>query len=142
MRWLKRWFSSPSRGHGPVSPALRRVPTSRVMTMSQPDDPSADNLDLEKFIDDFERHQSAIYDCLSDYMDEHSINPFYAAHVLMDVVIGLRMTSYGTTAENPSVAGLKLESRSLPRRGRCHRARSREERRSLYPRGQDSPHGG
>jgi hypothetical protein len=87
-------------------PGSAARPTRQVMTMSQPDDPSAD--DLEKF-DDYERHQSAIYDYLSDYMDNHNIDPLYVSDALVDIAVGLRMTSRGVTVENPSVAGLKLE---------------------------------
>jgi hypothetical protein len=84
--------------------------------MSKPDDePFGDDPELEKFADDFERHHQVIYDYLSDFMDEHEVDQLYVAEILMDIVLGLRMTAYGVTVENPSVAGLKLE---LDRLGR------------------------
>src|ERR1700730_17880555 len=77
--------------------------------MAEPDDLHGDDPELAKFADEFERHHQAIYDYLSDYMDELDIDPLYVPQVLMDIVLGLRMTSYGETGESPSVAGLRLE---------------------------------
>ena len=70
--------------------------------------PGADP-EVDKFVEDFERHRDAIYERLVDYMDEAEIGEAYVAQLLIDATIRMRMTAYGLGAEKPSVAGLKLD---------------------------------
>jgi hypothetical protein len=77
------------------------------MLMPESDDVRDDEMD--EFTAEFERHRHAIYDLISDYMDEVDIDPAYVAHILVDMMIGMRMTGYGLAVESPSAAGLKLD---------------------------------
>jgi hypothetical protein len=63
----------------------------------------------EKFVEDFERHRDAIYDCILDYMDEEDLGEAYVAQLLIDAMIRMRMTAYGLGVESPSVAGIKMD---------------------------------
>jgi hypothetical protein len=78
------------------------------MPMSDSDDLVGDGPD-DKFVEDFERHRDAIYDCILDYMDEEGIGEAYVAQLLIDATIRMRMTAYGLGVESPSVAGLKMD---------------------------------
>jgi hypothetical protein len=69
-----------------------------------PEDPEE-----EKFVEDFERHRDAIYDCILDYMDEEDLGEAYVAQLLIDAMIRMRMTAYGLGVESPSVAGIKMD---------------------------------
>jgi hypothetical protein len=73
--------------------------------------PESDDVrdEMDEFTEEFERHRHAIYDRVSDYMDEVDIDPTYVAHILVDMTIGMRMTGYGLGVESPSAAGLKLD---------------------------------
>jgi hypothetical protein len=55
------------------------------------------------------RHRDALHERISDYMDEAGIGAAYAAQLLIDLMIGMRMTAYGLGVEKPSAAGLKLD---------------------------------
>ena len=77
--------------------------------MSEPDDLHGDDPEVDKFVEEFERHRDAIYERILDYMDEVEINEGYVAQLLIDATIRMRMTAYGLGAEKPSVAGLKLD---------------------------------
>ena len=68
------------------------------------DDPAAD-----AFVEDFERHRDAIYELVSDYMEDVEISESYVAQLLVDAMIRMRMTAYAMGVESPSVAGLKLD---------------------------------
>ena len=77
--------------------------------MSDSDDLPGDDPEAEKFVEDFERHRDAIYDCILDYMDEEDLGEAYVAQLLIDAMIRMRMTAYGLGVESPSVAGLKMD---------------------------------
>jgi hypothetical protein len=77
--------------------------------MSDTDDLSGDDPEIDKFVEDFERHRDAIYDCILDYMDEEEIEEGYVAQLLIDAMIRMRMTAYGLGVESPSVGGLKMD---------------------------------
>src|SRR5579862_864527 len=77
--------------------------------MSDPDDLPEDDAAMDQFVEDFERHRDAIYELVCDYMEDADINEGYVAPLLADAAIRMRMTAYGLGAENPSVAGLKLD---------------------------------
>jgi hypothetical protein len=77
--------------------------------MSDSSDPSGDDPTADKFVEDFERHRDALYDCILDYMDEEGIDEPYVAQLLIDAMIRMRMTAYGLGVESPSVGGLKLD---------------------------------
>jgi hypothetical protein len=77
--------------------------------MSKSDDLFDDDPEVDKFVEDFERHRDAIYDRLLDYMDEAEINEAYVAQLLIDAMIRMRMTAYGLGVESPSVAGIKMD---------------------------------
>src|ERR1700730_407225 len=75
------------------------------MPMSEPDDPLGDDPEVDKFVEEFERHRDAIYERILDYMDEVEINEAYVAQLLIDAMIRMRMTAYGLGVESASVAG-------------------------------------
>jgi hypothetical protein len=77
--------------------------------MSDSDELPGDDPEAEKFVEDFERHRDAIYDCILDYMDEEEIGEAYVAQLLIDAMIRMRMTAYGLGVESPSVAGIKMD---------------------------------
>ena len=77
--------------------------------MSDSDELPLDDPEAEKFVEDFERHRDAIYDCILDYMDEEEISEAYVAQLLIDAMIRMRMTAYGLGVESPSVGGLKMD---------------------------------
>jgi hypothetical protein len=79
------------------------------MPMPDSDDLRGDDAAVDEFAEDFERHRAAIYERISDYMEEVDISEAYVARLLVDMMIGMRMTAYGLGVENPSVAGLKLD---------------------------------
>ena len=77
--------------------------------MSDSDDLSGDDPAIDKFVEDFERHRDALYDCILDYMDEEDLGEAYVAQLLIDAMIRMRMTAYGLGVESPSVAGIKMD---------------------------------
>jgi hypothetical protein len=77
--------------------------------MSESDDPLGDDPEVDKFVEEFERHRDAIYERILDYMDEVEINEAYVAQLLIDAMIRMRMTAYGLGVESPSVAGIKMD---------------------------------
>jgi hypothetical protein len=79
------------------------------MPVSDSDDLFGDDPEVDKFVEDFERHRDAIYERICDYMEEVEIGEAYVAQLLIDAMIRMRMTAYGLGVENPSVAGLKLD---------------------------------
>ena len=77
--------------------------------MPDPDDLHGDDPVADELVGEFERHRAAIYERISDYMEEVDINEAYVAQLLIDMMIGMRMTAYGLGVENPSATGLKLD---------------------------------
>ena len=77
--------------------------------MSDSDDLSGEDPEIDEFVEDFERHRNAIYESILDYMEEVEIGEAYVAQLLIDAMIRMRMTAYGLGVESPSVAGLKMD---------------------------------
>jgi hypothetical protein len=73
------------------------------------DDLLGDDPEFKEFADEFERHREALYRLVSDYMDEEGVSETFAAHLLLDATVHMRMAAYGTAVEQPSVNGLKLD---------------------------------
>jgi hypothetical protein len=73
------------------------------------DDLLGDDPEFKEFADEFERHREALYQLVSDYMDEEGVSETFAAHLLLDATVHMRMAAYGTGVESPSVHGLKLD---------------------------------
>ena len=68
-----------------------------------------DDPEFEKFASDFERRREALYERISAFMDEEDLDEVYAAQLLLEAVLRMRMTAYGMSVEKPSVAGLKMD---------------------------------
>jgi len=79
------------------------------MAMPDSDDSLSDDPEFNEFASEFERHREALYQLVSDYMDEEDVNETLAAHLLLDATVHMRMAAYGTSVEHPSVGGLKLD---------------------------------
>ena len=77
--------------------------------MPDSDDSFSDDPEFKKFADEFERHREALYQLVSDYMDEEGVSETFAAQLLLDATVHMRMAAYGTVVEHPSVNGLKLD---------------------------------
>jgi hypothetical protein len=77
--------------------------------MTSSDDPSGNDPGFDKFAEEYERRQTELYQMLSDYMEEEDFDEEYAAHLLLDMTVRMRMTAYGLGVANPSVSGLKLD---------------------------------
>ena len=63
----------------------------------------------DDFEEEMERHNRAIDELLSDYMDEHDISMEAASFLLLTVSVRMRMVAYGLETKKPSVSGLKLD---------------------------------
>jgi hypothetical protein len=79
------------------------------MAMPDSDDSLNDDPEFKQFADEFERHREALYQLVSDYMDEEGVSETFAAQLLLDATVHMRMAAYGTAVEQPSVSGLKLD---------------------------------
>src|ERR1700736_5030702 len=77
--------------------------------MPDSDDLLGDELEVDKFVEEFERHRDALYEHICDFMEEAEIGEGFVAQLLADAMIRMRMTAYGMGVESPSVAGLKLD---------------------------------
>jgi hypothetical protein len=85
------------------------------MAMSDSDDLLGDDPELGKVAEEFEAHRKALYERISQYMEEAELNDSYAAQLLLDALISMRMAAYAMEVESPSVAGLKLDLDRLRR---------------------------
>ena len=83
--------------------------------MPDSNDLLGDDPELGKVREEFEAHRKALYERIADYMEEADLSDSYAAQLLLDAMISMRMAAYGTEVENPSVAGLKLDLERLRR---------------------------
>jgi hypothetical protein len=79
------------------------------MAMPDSDDSLSDDPEFKQFADEFERHREALYQLVSDYMDEEGVSETFAAQLLLDATVHMRMAAYGTAVEQPSAGGLKLD---------------------------------
>jgi hypothetical protein len=73
------------------------------------DDLFADEDEINQFAEEFDRHREAIFELVSNYMEEAGVSEPLAAHLLLESTVQMRMAAYGTCVESPSVAGLKRD---------------------------------
>jgi hypothetical protein len=73
------------------------------------DDDRSDDLDPQDGVDDVEGHIKAVYELVSDYMDDLDLSEGLMAHVLLNAAVNMRMVSYAMETEKPSTGGLKIE---------------------------------
>jgi hypothetical protein len=73
------------------------------------DDDRSDDLDPQDGADETEQHIKAVYELVSDYMDDLDLSESLMAHVLLNAAVNMRMVSYAMETEKPSTGGLRLE---------------------------------
>ena len=73
------------------------------------DDDRSDDLDPQDGVDEAEGHIKAVYELVSDYMDDLDLSEGLMAHVLLNAAVNMRMVSYAMETEKPSTGGLKIE---------------------------------
>jgi hypothetical protein len=73
------------------------------------DDDRPDDPDVKEFMDEVEQHSSAIYELVSDYMDDLEVPEAIISHVLLSMAFNMRMVAYVMDTEKPSAGGLKLD---------------------------------
>ena len=76
-----------------------------------PDDDSPEN----EAIAAYEHERDGLHQTITEYLDDSEIGPGLAVPMLIEIMISLRLETYGFGVENPSVSGLKLD---LDRLGR------------------------
>ena len=69
--------------------------------MPDSDDLFGDDPEFKQFADELERHREALYQLVSDYMDEEGVSEAFASHLLLDATVHMRMAAYGTCVESP-----------------------------------------
>jgi hypothetical protein len=65
--------------------------------------------DVREFMDEVEEHSDAIYEMVSDYMDDHDVPEAIISYVLLNLAFNMRMIAYVMNTEKPSAGGLKLD---------------------------------
>jgi hypothetical protein len=78
-------------------------------TMSSSDDGFETIPDREAFEEELERHNDALDELVTEYMDKHDISMGAASFLLLTLAVKMRMAAYGLETEQPSVSGLKLD---------------------------------
>jgi hypothetical protein len=73
------------------------------------DDDRRDDSEIQDFIDEVEQHSKAIYEMVSEYMDDLEIPEAIMSHVLLSLAVNMRMVAYAIDTEKPSSAGLRLD---------------------------------
>ena len=73
------------------------------------DDGRSDDPDVQEFMDEVEQHSRAIYEMVSDYMDDLEVPEAIISHVLLNLAFNMRMVAYVIDTEKPSAGGLKLD---------------------------------
>jgi hypothetical protein len=76
---------------------------------SRSDDGRSDDPDVQEFMDEVEQHSRAIYEMVSDYMDDLEVPEAIISHVLLNLAFNMRMVAYVMDTEKPSAGGLKLD---------------------------------
>ncbi len=76
---------------------------------SRSDDGRSVDPDVQEFMDEVEQHSQAIYEMVSDYMDDLEIPEAIISHVLLNLAFNMRMVAYVIDTEKPSAGGLKLD---------------------------------
>ena len=77
--------------------------------MAGSDDLLGDDAEFDKFAEEYERRRDALNERISDYMDEEEFDEEYAAQLLLDLAINMRMAAYAQSVEQPSVGGVRLD---------------------------------
>jgi hypothetical protein len=72
-------------------------------------DGRSDDPDVQEFMDEVEQHSRAIYELVSDYMDDLEVPEAIISHVLLNLAFNMRMVAYVIDTEKPSAGGLKLD---------------------------------
>ena len=72
-------------------------------------DGRSDDPDVQEFMDEVEQHSKAIYELVSDYMDDLEVPEAIISHVLLNLSFNMRMVAYVIDTEKPSAGGLKLD---------------------------------
>ena len=73
------------------------------------DNGRSDDPDVQEFMDEVEQHSRAIYEMVSDYMDDLEVPEAIISHVLLNLAFNMRMVAYVIDTEKPSAGGLKLD---------------------------------
>ena len=73
------------------------------------DDGRSEDPDVQEFMDEVEQHSRAIYEIVSDYMDDLEVPEAIISHVLLNISFNMRMVAYVIDTEKPSAGGLKLD---------------------------------
>jgi hypothetical protein len=73
------------------------------------DDDRRDDSEIQDFIDEVEQHSKAIYEMVSEYMDDLEVPEAIMSHVLLSLAVNMRMVAYAIDTEKPSSAGLRLD---------------------------------
>ena len=73
------------------------------------DDGRSRDPDIQEFMDEVEQHSKAIYELVSDYMDDLEVPEAIISHVLLNLSFNMRMVAYVIDTEKPSAGGLKLD---------------------------------
>jgi hypothetical protein len=73
------------------------------------DDGRSSDPDVQEFMDEVEQHSKAIYELVSDYMDDLEVPEAIISHVLLNLSFNMRMVAYVIDTEKPSAGGLKLD---------------------------------
>ena len=77
--------------------------------MAELDDPFGDDPEQKEFAEALERHRAALFELISDYMEDAELDVGTAVHLLIGAMVGMRMSDYGMSVASPSVAGLKTD---------------------------------
>ena len=72
-------------------------------------DGRSDDPDVQEFMDEVEQHSRAIYEMVSDYMDDLEVPEAIISHVLLSLSFNMRMVAYVVDTEKPSATGLRLD---------------------------------
>jgi hypothetical protein len=83
--------------------------------MADEDDALGDDPMEDEAFEAYERHRDAVQEMVADYFEDFDIDPALGAQLLLEAMIGFRVSAYGIGVENPSVAGLKLDLDRLAR---------------------------
>ena len=73
------------------------------------DNGRSDDPDVQEFMDEVEQHSRAIYEMVSDYMDDLEVPEAIISHVLLSLSFNMRMVAYVIDTEKPSATGLRLD---------------------------------
>ena len=65
--------------------------------------------ELDEADGEWEKHQSALFEAIEDFQEEHDINDSAMSMLLADLAMNKRVMGYALEVEHPSGSGLKLE---------------------------------